>query len=79
MPVDIEISLDKIREEVKNVSETVGFDLLDTKVEEIAFGLKALYALVAIEESGGQMDKVEKSISDIGDVGSVEVVRVTRL
>ncbi|NIM44726.1 MAG: elongation factor 1-beta [Nitrososphaeria archaeon] len=79
MPVDIEISLDKIREEVKNVSETVGFDLLDTKVEEIAFGLKALYALVAIEESGGQMEKVEKSISDIGDVGSVEVVRVTRL
>lgn len=77
LPKEVDKGIDRIREEVGNRVEELGCKVLDAKHEEVAFGLKALYVLISMEEKEGRLQEIEDNISRIDDVGSVEVVRVT--
>ena len=62
-------------EEIKSkISEKL--KVQDSKVEPLAFGLKALKILVVTEDKGGT-DEIEKMIKEIEGVDSVEVENVT--
>jgi len=71
MPTSAEIDLEAI---VKKIKENV--QIQDYKIEEMAFGLKALKILVMTPDKGGT-DEIEGLINEIDGVESVEVEDVT--
>jgi elongation factor 1-beta len=47
-------------------------------MEPIAFGLNAIIADFLLDDSEGQMDKLEESIKRIEGVGEIEVTNISR-
>jgi elongation factor 1-beta len=79
MPESPEINLDNIETQAKQ--KVIDFSQgQEMKIEQepIAFGLKALKIIFAMEESKGSTDALEDSIKTIEGVNSVEVVDVRR-
>ena len=79
MPQNIDTDLSKIESEVKK--EIVKFcnsQEFKTKIEPIAFGLKALDIIFVMDEDKGSTEELENSIGDINGVESVEVTDVRR-
>lgn len=79
MPNSPSINLSEIEPKAKK--EIIGFcnsNEFKTKIEPIAFGLKALNILFVMDESIGSTEKLEKKISKIEGVESVEVTDVRR-
>jgi elongation factor 1-beta len=66
MPESVDTNIEKIKEEI---SKKV--DIKDSKLESIAFGLKALRVLVVIPDKG--VDQLKDDISKIKGVSEVEV------
>ena len=62
----------------KEIVEFCNSKELKTKIEPIAFGLKALNVLFVMEESKGSTEELENKISKIDGVESVEVTDVRR-
>jgi elongation factor 1-beta len=79
MPNNPEIDLSKIEESAKK--EIVGFcnsQEFKTKVQPVAFGLKALEVIFVMPEDKGSTEELEKKISALEGVESVEVTDVRR-
>ncbi|MFQ6055028.1 MAG: elongation factor 1-beta [Methanosarcinales archaeon] len=78
MPESIETDLNALKEELKEIlpenAKLHGF-----REEPIAFGLKALIAVVLVDDAEGGTEKVEQSFSKINGVSSVQVVEVGRV
>ena len=62
-----------IKEEVAKLVK-----IQDSKIEPVAFGLKALKIFFVLDESKGNIDSLEEKIKEIEGVGNVEVVDMRR-
>lgn len=82
MPESPEIDLDKVTEKVQQVIRefTERDDPADQKVEiePIAFGLKAIKIIFAMDEAKGSPDAIEDKITAIEGVQGFEVTDVRR-
>ena len=72
MPESPDTNLEKIKEEISKKVE-----IKDSKIEPIAFGLKALKILVIASDEG--TEKIEEEIKNIEGVSEVEVESTTLL
>ena len=77
-PKSVDTSLESLKDEVrKALSSDVTVHSFNE--EPIAFGLIALIANILMEDSTGNIDRVESSINDLADVSQIEVTRVMRI
>ncbi len=72
MPESPEVDLERIKAEISN-----SMSIQDSKIEPIAFGLKALKILIIVPD--GQMGDIEGKIRKIEGVSEVEAGSVTLL
>jgi len=70
MPESPDIDLEKIKGEISKKIE-----IKDSKVESIAFGLKALKVLVVIPDKG--VDELKEDLKNIDGISEVDVESVT--
>jgi len=79
MPQNPDIDLSKIESSAKNeIIKFCNSKEFKTKIEPIAFGLKALVIYFVMDESIGSTEKLEQAISQIDGIESVEVTDVRR-
>ncbi len=72
MPASPDTDLDKILDSVRKLVR-----VQDSKMEPLAFGLKALKVVVTTEDRGGGTESLEAELKKIAGVGDVEVEAVT--
>jgi len=70
MPESPETNIEKIKDELSKILK-----IQDSKIEPIAFGLKALKILIIVPDKG--TEEIEKKIKNIDGVSTVEVESVT--
>jgi len=73
MPSSSDVDMEKLRKEVSKKIK-----IQDSKIEPIAFGLKALKLMVIIPDAVG-VDSLETEIRSLEGVGEVEIESVTLL
>jgi|FaiFalDrversion3_1042247.scaffolds.fasta_scaffold00303_2 translation elongation factor aEF-1 beta len=73
LPKDIDVNLDKLENEIKNVIKPERIER-----EPIAFGLFALKVIKVMPDSSGVLEETENKLKSIIDVGEVEVVELGR-
>jgi elongation factor 1-beta len=66
MPASVDTDIEKIKEEISKKVE-----IKDSKVEVIAFGLKALKILIVIPDKG--VDQLKDDIASIDGISEVEI------
>ncbi|HDD36530.1 MAG TPA: elongation factor 1-beta [Archaeoglobus veneficus] len=72
MPSDVKVSLEDVLEKIKNIGiENV--EIKDSKMQPIAFGLKALMIVAVMPDEEGIGDKFIENIQKIDGVESVEI------
>jgi len=74
MPEDTETDVETIK---KTIEEKVKVE--DIRVEEVAFGLKAVKALTLVEDKGNAAEEVQEKLSGIEGVRAVEIEEVNKL
>ncbi len=72
MPSSTDVDLDAVRDRIGKLVK-----VQDSKVEPLAFGLKALIIVITAEDKGGGTERLENEIRKVPGVGDVEVVNVT--
>jgi len=77
-PKSIETNLESLKGEIIKALSS-NFSVHSFNEEPIAFGLVALTANILMEDSTGNIDRVESIINDLVDVSQIEVVRVMRV
>ena len=77
MPEDLDVNLNNIEKEVKELLEKYGQVGKEEK-EKIAFGLEALKVIFIMNESKGSADFLEDNMRNIDGVQSVEITDVRR-
>ena len=77
LPSDAETNLDSVS---KSLSETIpsGMELSAVTKEPVAFGLFSLIIDFILDDSEGQMDKLEDFLGRTEGVGQFEVVTMSR-
>lgn len=77
LPSDAETNLDEVS---KSLSETIpsGMELNSVTKEPVAFGLFSLLIDFIMDDSEGQMDKLEHYLESTHGVGQFEVVTMSR-
>ncbi|MFP3143899.1 MAG: elongation factor 1-beta [Caldisphaera sp.] len=79
MPNSLEIKLDNLKNDIQK-SLPSGYQIIDSKEEPVAFGLKALILLVSMpENTEGGTEDLESLIRGVEGVEDVEVETVSRL
>ena len=76
MPENIEVDLDTVQARVR---DSLGPRLKKLEVTPIAFGLKAVEAIVVVDDTSGEMERLEAALGAIPGVGGVETTEVTLL
>lgn len=77
-PKSIETNLESLKDEIRKAL-TPDFTIHSYSEEPIAFGLVALITNILMEDSAGNIDRMESSINDLADVSQIEVTRVMRI
>ena len=77
LPADAEINLDTVAESLKK-SVPQGMELKQYTKEPIAFGLHAIIGDFMLDDSEGQMEKLEDAIKAVDGVGEIEVMNISR-
>lgn len=77
LPSEAETNLDKVS---KSISETMpsGMEVKTVSKQPIAFGLFSLLVDFVLEDSEGQMDKLEDFLRKTEGVGQFDVVTMSR-
>jgi elongation factor 1-beta len=77
LPSDAETNLDEVS---KSLSEAIpsGMELNSVSKEPVAFGLYSLIIDFILEDSEGQMDKLEDFLGRTAGVGQFEVMTMSR-
>ena len=79
MPENLEVDLEKLKEQIKTKVESFESGVFnDAKEEPIAFGLKALIVTIALSEDE-ESDAVENAIKEIEGVSSIELIDYRRV
>ena len=80
LPKDIDINLQELKEDLKRSITSSGFKVMKLAEEPIAFGLKALRAVIIMpEKEAGGTTPLEEAILKTRGVEEVEVEYVTRI
>ncbi len=74
MPEDATTDLAPIKEGIRKAA---GNALRGMQEKDVAFGLRAILALVVVEDASGLSEKIESALGQIPGVGSVEAIDVT--
>ena len=77
-PKSIETNLENLKNNIKKAL-SFGVTVHSFNEEPIAFGLVALIVNILMDDSTGNIDRVESSINDLADVSQIEVMRVMRI
>ena len=78
MPSGMDVDLNKLKESLKKVIPK-GARLHVFTEEPVAFGLKALIAVIKVGDIEGGTEKVEEAFSKVDGVESVSVVELGRM
>jgi len=76
MPDVVDVDLDNIQARVR---DAIGDRLKKLEVRPIAFGLKAVEAIVVVDDAAGELERIESLLSRIPGVGGVETTELTLL
>lgn len=76
MPEGVDVDIDMIQSRVR---DAVRDRLKKLEVRPIAFGLRAVEAIVVVDDAGGEVERIESLLSGIPGVGGVEATDVTLL
>jgi elongation factor 1-beta len=77
LPAEAESNLENVVESIKKTVPQ-GMEMKSCSMEPIAFGLKAIIGDFLLDDSEGQMDKLEESIKSVDGVGEIEVTNISR-
>ncbi|MDQ3873332.1 MAG: elongation factor 1-beta [Thermoproteota archaeon] len=77
LPADADSNLQEVIQSIKR-DVPQGMEMKGHAMEPIAFGLNAIIADFLLDDSEGQMDKLEESIKRIEGVGEIEVTNISR-
>lgn len=77
LPAEAESNLENVIESIKK-SVPKEMEMKSSSMEPIAFGLKAIIGDFLLDDSEGQMDKLEESIKSVEGVGQIEVTNISR-
>lgn len=77
-PDDVDADLDLIKEKLEEITSEYG-KVNQSEEKPLAFGLKALEALVLLDDSTGGMDEIQDKLKEFKDVSQVEVIDMDRL
>jgi elongation factor 1-beta len=73
MPESPDVNLEQLKKALKQTLPSIQ----EIREEPIGFGLKALKLVAVVNDSGGETDAVEKSLSGVPGVERAEIVEVT--
>jgi elongation factor 1-beta len=76
MPEGVEVDLDRLQSAVR---KSLGGRLKKLEVTPVAFGLKAVEAIVVVDDASGEIEAVEAALGGIPGVGGVQTTEVTLL
>jgi elongation factor 1-beta len=77
MPESVEIDLEPIKEKALKIAEEAGaIGQMQSKIEPIAFGLKAVMVLAMLEVVGGDFDGIAAKMGELEGVQSAEVAKM---
>jgi len=73
MPEDINVNVRELKKEI--------LSKIKANIQEvpIAFGLVALHVTTLVEDKGGEVERIEKTLKEIKGVGEIEVLEVARI
>ncbi len=78
MPEGSEVDLGKVEKSIKaKLPKAANVRAMEEK--PMAFGLKAIEAMIVVEDAEGVVDSIEETLRGIEGVGSVEVTNMGRL
>ena len=73
MPESPDVNLEQLKKALKQTLPGIQ----EIREEPIGFGLKALKLVAVVNDSGGETDAVEKSLSGVPGVERAEIIEVT--
>lgn len=76
MPEGVEVDLEAIQGHIRS---SLGEKVRKLEVKPVAFGLKAVEAIVVVDDASGELDRVEAALGGIPGVGGIETVEVSLL
>lgn len=74
LPEDADVDIESLKTSVR---EVLGGALRDLQERPLAFGIKAIEAVVVVDDASGGSDAIEQSVSNVAGVGTVEAIDVT--
>jgi elongation factor 1-beta len=77
LPAEAETDFDVLIDNLKN-SIPEGMELKAHAMEPLAFGLNALVGDFLLDDSEGEMEKLEESIKKVDGAGEIQVITISR-
>ena len=78
MPVSPEVNLEEIKTKAKEIVESKGGKNVMFEEEPVAFGLKAVIVMMALDEDTGDSEGINEALEKIENVNSSQIIDMRR-